>query len=1816
MSPMPFINFLRGIFKTKLSSETPHHAVIQSLYDSFVMVDGDLDLFRLELCLSTASGIWLDYWGDFFTIYRKSGEKDDAYAKRIIDSLTKPKATIPAIKEHIVDFLNERYHTDYTTGDVSIREPWKDIGKLSHKGRLSDATRFFSGDYYSHSVIDISVPEEITSDLIDLVSAIKAAGVKVVWSFLNTYDVITGFGDANGVWGQHARHILTQVPRNIFGGLVLSNSTPSPYLSGRRETWFELTNSYYWYARMLDKDTDNSVIITNKDLAGMLEYFEVDELLTEIRDTGAKLSLNSRLSDEKQISGEKTFTELVTKAIKVTQDMWDTIKFVDDWLTLSHIGQLSQKDATLFKFEAPHELYSKLLAYIEKFKKEHRDYYNQLQPPVITAEHIAFWYAARNNNWLFDTPTMSQEDFYEYWGLSPAENRTLQDIFDYEQLSDKRYLTFGDVYQPPIVIAGSPWDWTPIMDSPWLWDSAVLNNDELEEIYRRKFSGFPDMVEIKTQITTHPENNFNLSDNAVLSPNEYKYQEVLKRSSVPSLRLSDDGKLNEKRVSGEEITIEFEKLPNEDFKGYKYISGDASIITKHRIVTENVPELGLLIDFEENQRVDNPNEEIKYSTRDWFQPPVQVGDYAMWLVAPLMSQLWDTIAITNNEIMAHWNSPEGLADLAVLPTNFEETHLIDERRYQLPIVRADQPFYWLNDHSEFDEEWLWSSGTLNWEDLQEAYLTKFSDNMEMFPDLITTKTIINKTPEVEFRLSDNGYMPINDEEVEITVTKHLENAFRLSDNAVISNRKTEQRYHFEEKHFPENSFRLSDNGKISNFPRIVEIEEIVHSEDNFKLSESRLDSHFQISGGDIEEKHNLVDNPEYANDYKLSGDLPEITKTVEEVTYEELPLKYMSGTLSEVEVKHTPIPDPNGVHYLSGTKFTSYEQVSIEEHPITLGAIIELEEKQTKFPYSSRWVLQSPVQVGTFVPFLIKVPYPSLWNSVVISNSEIWELCRDTNYNELEQQMVENQYHPPFERADEPFYWIVPRLRDHQLWNTIAIPNDEIKRFWNSSEGTTPLSEVPYNFGAMIVLDEKRYQLPIVRTDEPFYWITRRLKDPQLWNTIAMTNEDIMSYWNSPEGAADVSTLPKNFEETHLADERRYQPPIVRADQPFYWVNDHDEFDHMGWLWDAGTLTNEELEEIYQAKFSHNPDAFPNTTTIEIRPIKNRPTQFKLSHNGELSGVNLKTEKIETKHLENAFRLSDNAVISNRKTEYRTHTEVIYHSENSFRLSDNHAVLSPQAKIIHYDLESHPEEQFVLSADTGRLNTTQRISGRKTELIETLVENPEFKGYTLVSGNVPEIKKTIEEITYPELKLTYMSGEKTDVKEYTTIDKVYGYKQLLSGGYSQTETVVVVTENSPTLGRLIELEESQKYKYSIRDIFQSPIQIQAAHVANWRINMEYPILWNSPTITNKDILRLSSHTSLVYLEPELFETLLRFQPPFMMTGTRTYKEIKAGYNKLWNTPVMTNTAIVNYWDNGAVTPEEYETNYLSDDDFHTPPFYQHRWFKVNSLATNRDLVADWIVINRAFGLDVVDAKWDMTMDPVLVDRWFRIMMTASDRNFKPELITIDRWFRLNSLAADRDGKPLFLFTARNYELTSDATYPNRINSVLHGRNSELFAKVKDDAWLWDSSVLTNGELEAIYEDKLGISDAILKVILDYEENDTEYGYSTRGILQPPIERVTYIEYSEEFEYLVANYDAKILDANLDSRFDYEAKMPQEGWLFDSNLFTTDDLEGLYANKLGVSDFILKTILDYEDNQPETNYSTKGESQPPVQTTEL
>lgn len=530
MAVLSFLTYLRGIYQTNLAEGSRvHYAIIQSIYDTFVMAKTDIDYARLEMSLATATDDWLDTWGEYFSVFRKSGEEDDVYRQRIIDSVIQPKSTIPAIKDALVDYLNAEYNKNYTREDILIREPWKDIAKYSHKGKLSDDALFFSKDYYTHAVIDISIPEEVTQEVIDLVNSVKAAGVKAIWSVLNSYDIVSGFADVDEAWAAYSRWMKTQTKRNQYSGLVLSNSSPNPVLSGAQETWGWMTSTYYWYAKVIDKQTDDSIIITKRDIMGMLDYFvRIEEELIPELEQALSVSNTGELN-VKAISGKYTRRKVNEIIVEVTDEMVNSLELLDKMLHLSKNGKLSTSEGMLFENTAEHQLYVELLEQLQRFKADNPDYYNALQPPILNGERV-MWLIKRNKNWIWNTPTITYEDFLTLWEpFNIQSDMTLKDILEYEASTGDAYGTFGDLYQPPIVV-GDKFLWTTRNVQACVFDSPVFLDEDLQAIFSRQL----DRVYGQSEST-----NVTLGAAESLEKTHYERYSVIREVQPPIQILSD-----------------------------------------------------------------------------------------------------------------------------------------------------------------------------------------------------------------------------------------------------------------------------------------------------------------------------------------------------------------------------------------------------------------------------------------------------------------------------------------------------------------------------------------------------------------------------------------------------------------------------------------------------------------------------------------------------------------------------------------------------------------------------------------------------------------------------------------------------------------------------------------------------------------------------------------------------------------------------------------------------------------------------------------------------------------------------------------------------------------------------------------------------------------------------------------------------------------------------------------------------------------------------------------------------------------------------
>lgn len=167
------MKYLSPIFKTS-NANPDHTAVLGALDNALTDACTSTDDLRNELVISTATGSWLDQWGDWFGVRRLIGESDSAFRSRILGTLTQDKLTIPALINLIKNALGQ-------DTVVTVTEPYTQTFLLG-SSKLSEA-RLMDGTYYRVGVVSFTVNKPITDSLTALLNTAKAAGTKIVVTY-------------------------------------------------------------------------------------------------------------------------------------------------------------------------------------------------------------------------------------------------------------------------------------------------------------------------------------------------------------------------------------------------------------------------------------------------------------------------------------------------------------------------------------------------------------------------------------------------------------------------------------------------------------------------------------------------------------------------------------------------------------------------------------------------------------------------------------------------------------------------------------------------------------------------------------------------------------------------------------------------------------------------------------------------------------------------------------------------------------------------------------------------------------------------------------------------------------------------------------------------------------------------------------------------------------------------------------------------------------------------------------------------------------------------------------------------------------------------------------------------------------------------------------------------------------------------------------------------------------------------------------------------------------------------------------------------
>lgn len=143
------------------------HAIAGALSDA----EKELIPSKMQSSLKTASGSYLDYWGYWFGVIRKTNEDDDSYRYRIVQYLLLGRGTVASIIRGI------KYALDDQSATITIYEPWQNIFYLD-KSKM-DSSYYMQGSYYRYGVITVNIDRPLDESIWLAIQAFKPAGVRI-----------------------------------------------------------------------------------------------------------------------------------------------------------------------------------------------------------------------------------------------------------------------------------------------------------------------------------------------------------------------------------------------------------------------------------------------------------------------------------------------------------------------------------------------------------------------------------------------------------------------------------------------------------------------------------------------------------------------------------------------------------------------------------------------------------------------------------------------------------------------------------------------------------------------------------------------------------------------------------------------------------------------------------------------------------------------------------------------------------------------------------------------------------------------------------------------------------------------------------------------------------------------------------------------------------------------------------------------------------------------------------------------------------------------------------------------------------------------------------------------------------------------------------------------------------------------------------------------------------------------------------------------------------------------------------------------------
>lgn len=143
-------------------------AFIDSLQQDIDNGEKDMYLAKLGAFLDTATGKWLDYWGEWLGLHRNQ-RNDDEYRNALKGHVLHSRNTIDAIRDAVAKYL------DTNRNRIYVYEPYRDM--FIYNSSNWNTYKFYPSVYYRYAVIDVKIDHPIDGVVAQIINLFRPAGV-------------------------------------------------------------------------------------------------------------------------------------------------------------------------------------------------------------------------------------------------------------------------------------------------------------------------------------------------------------------------------------------------------------------------------------------------------------------------------------------------------------------------------------------------------------------------------------------------------------------------------------------------------------------------------------------------------------------------------------------------------------------------------------------------------------------------------------------------------------------------------------------------------------------------------------------------------------------------------------------------------------------------------------------------------------------------------------------------------------------------------------------------------------------------------------------------------------------------------------------------------------------------------------------------------------------------------------------------------------------------------------------------------------------------------------------------------------------------------------------------------------------------------------------------------------------------------------------------------------------------------------------------------------------------------------------------------